>query len=100
MDFSLQHKRRAWIQEKAFCLGKTKSPSVHTKARSEIYHDTFHVLLSNEPHGFSNQGLEPIKRGNGGGGIRTHGSIQPIHSRPRTSVSCSKSASGVHIHPY
>jgi hypothetical protein len=40
--------------------------------------------------------VRPTKRGNGGGGIRTHGSMMLIHSRLPISVPCSKSASGVH----
>ena len=35
------------------------------------------VLLSKESREFSNQGVKPIERGNGGGGIRTHGGYSP-----------------------
>jgi hypothetical protein len=34
------------------------------------------------------------------GRIRTHGSSQLVHGRPRTSALCSKSAPGVHRHPW
>ena len=43
---------------------------------------TVSVLLSNEPREFSNQGVKAMERGKGGGGIRTHGSIQLIHNCP------------------
>ena len=43
--------------------------------------------------------LKPMKRGSGGGGIRTHGSIRLVHSCPRTSAACSKSVPNLHRHP-
>ena len=49
--------------------------------------------------GPSNQGVEPIGGVEGGGGIRTHGSIQLVHSRPPTSALRSKSARRVHRNP-
>ena len=76
--------------------------------------------LSTLPHGFSiphtssihmrvfsstigkptSQGMKPVERGNRGGGIRTHGSAQLVHSRPRTCAPCSISIQRVHRNPW
>jgi len=76
-----------------------------SKRKAEVAKNTMlsmfccHCYWQTHQEAPSNQGVEPIERVGGGGGIRTHGSMMLVHSRPPTSAPCSKSVRRVHRNP-